>query len=74
MHIEQRFGVMRPEPPLWRIPYYDIRPDRFSWAADRAPDNGATWQRDYLTIQARRIGPPRSLPALAPARNRPGGG
>ena len=32
------------------------------------------WERDYPTIQAFRIGPPRALPALAPARNRPGGG
>lgn len=73
MHIEQRFGVMSPEPSLWRIRYYDIRPDGFSWTADRSRDEGATWEREYLTIRARRIGPPRSLPALAPARNRPGG-
>lgn len=72
MHIEQRFGVMSPEPSLWRIRYHDIQPDRFSWAADRSVDEGATWQRDWLTIQARRIGPPRTLPALAPARK--GGG
>lgn len=73
MHIEQRFGVTSPEPSLWRIRYYDIRPDGFSWAADRSRDDGATWERDYLTIQARRIGPRRTLPPLAPARNRPGG-
>jgi hypothetical protein len=72
MHIEQRFGVMSPEPSLWRIRYYDIQPDRFSWAADMSRDDGATWERDWLTIQARRIGPARSLPALAPARR--GGG
>lgn len=73
MHLEQRFGVMSPDPWLWRIRYYDIQADRFSWQADCSPDEGATWVRDCLTIQARRIGPPRSLPPLAPART-PGGG
>jgi hypothetical protein len=68
VHIEQRFGVAAGEASLWRIRYYNIGPDRFSWAADRSTDGGATWDRDYLTIEARRIGPPRSLPALAPAR------
>lgn len=74
MHIEQRFGVVYGEPSLWRIRYYDIRPDRFSWAADRSPDGGTTWDRDWLTIEARRIGPSRSLPALAPARTPTRGG
>lgn len=68
MHIEQRFGVAWGNPLLWRIRYHDIRPDRFSWAADVSTDGGRTWDRDFLTIEARRIGPPRSLPALAPAR------
>jgi len=36
MHIEQRFGVGTPTPSLWRIRYYDIRPDRFSWTGDRS--------------------------------------
>ena len=31
MHIEQKFGVMSAKPSIWRIRYYDIRPDRFSW-------------------------------------------
>lgn len=74
MHIEQTFGVVWGEPSLWRIRYYDIQPDRFSWAADRSTDGGTTWDRDWLTIQARRIGPPRSLPALAPARTPTRGG
>jgi len=29
MHIEQKFGVMSPNPSIWRIRYYDIRPDAF---------------------------------------------
>src|SRR6266496_2648046 len=68
MHIEQKFGVMSPQPSLWRIRYYDIRPDRFSWSADRSTDDGRTWTTSFQTIEARRIGPPRSLGPLAPAR------
>lgn len=68
MHIEQKFGTMSPKPSLWRIRYYDIRPDRFSWAADRSTDGGKTWEKNHLQIEARRIGPPRSLGPLAPFR------
>ena len=68
MHIEQKFGVMSPTPSLWRIRYYDIRPDRFSWTGDRSTDGGKTWTAQWLQIEARRIGPPRSLGPLAPAK------
>jgi hypothetical protein len=68
MHIEQSFGVMSPTPSLWRIRYYDIRPDRFSWTGDRSTDDGKTWTTQWLQIEARRIGPPRSLGPLAPAK------
>lgn len=64
MHIEQKFGVMSPTPSVWRIRYYDIRPDRFSWVADRSTDGGTTWEKDHLRIEARRIGPARRLDAL----------
>lgn len=66
MHIEQKFGVMSDSPSVWRIRYYDIRPDRFSWAAARSTDGGKSWVSDHMTIEARRIGPPRSLNALTP--------
>ncbi|MFN2399704.1 MAG: hypothetical protein ABR543_13860 [Gemmatimonadaceae bacterium] len=68
MRIEQKFGVMSANPSVWQIRYYDIRPDRFSWSADRSTDGGKTWTKNVLTIEARRIGPARSLGALAPAR------
>jgi hypothetical protein len=68
MHIEQRFGVASGQPALWRIRYHDIRADRFSWTADRSTDDGRTWTRDYLTIEARRIGPPRTMGPLAAPR------
>jgi hypothetical protein len=72
MHILQTFGVMTDEPSLWRIRYYNIKPDSFSWTADRSLDDGKTWVKEWLTIEARRIGPARKLPPLAPARNAPG--
>lgn len=72
IHIEQKFGVMSDQPSTWRIRYYDIGPDRFSWAADRSMDGGKTWAKNHQTIQARRIGPPRSLGPLAPAKKTAG--
>ncbi|MCU1246476.1 MAG: hypothetical protein JWN02_2386 [Acidobacteria bacterium] len=74
MHIEQKFGVMSAKPSILRIRYYDIRPDAFSWSADRSTDGGKTWVKNSQQIEARRIGPPRHLGALAPARNAPAGG
>jgi hypothetical protein len=68
MHIEQRFGVMSPEPSLWRIRYHAIQADRFSWTADRSIDDGRTWTREYLKIEARRIGPPRTMGPIATPR------
>jgi hypothetical protein len=70
MKIEQTFGVASGEPSVLRIRYYDIQKDRFSWTADRSTDGGKTWVKDFQQIEARRIGPYRSLPALAPARNK----
>jgi hypothetical protein len=68
MLIEQKFGVMTPNPSLWRIRYHDIAPNRFSWSADRSTDGGKTWEKNFQQLEARRIGPPRSLGPLAPAR------
>jgi hypothetical protein len=68
VRIEQRFGVGGPTPSLWRIRYHDIQPDRFSWTADRSTDEGRTWSTQHLVIEARRIGPRRTMGPLAPAR------
>ena len=68
MHLEQTFGAGTPTPSVWRIRYYDIRPDRFSWTADRSTDGGRSWTTGHLRIEARRIGPARTLASLAPAR------
>jgi hypothetical protein len=48
-----------------RIRYYNIQPNSFSWAGDQSADNGKTWVKDQLRIEAKRIGPPRTLPQLA---------
>ena len=68
VHIEQKFGVASGKTSILRIRYYNIQPDRFSWAADRSTDGGKSWSKEHQKIEARRIGPPRSLGALAPAR------
>jgi hypothetical protein len=68
MHIEQKWGLTSGHPSTVRIRYYNIQPDRFSWAADRSTDGGKTWVKDYQRIEARRIGPARLLGALAPVR------
>ncbi|HET8644414.1 MAG TPA: hypothetical protein VFO85_02920, partial [Vicinamibacteria bacterium] len=64
MRIEQTFGVAAGTSSKWRIRYHNIRKDGFSWTADRSTDGGKTWVTGHQTIEARRIGPPRSLPAL----------
>jgi len=68
MHIEQRFGVAGGTPNTLRIRYYNIKADSFSWTADQSTDGGKTWVKDFIQIEAKRIGPPRTLPALAGAK------
>ena len=70
MHIEQRFGVANGNPATMRIRYYNIRPEGFSWVADRSTDGGKTWEKESQKIEARRIGPPRDLGRLTPAKRR----
>jgi hypothetical protein len=70
MHIEQTFSVASGKPSIRRIRYYNIQQDRFSWTSDRSTDGGKTWVKDELQIEARRIGPPRSLGPLASPGNK----
>ena len=65
VHIEQRFGVAGGNPNTLRIRYYNIKPDSFSWAAEQSTDGGKTWVKDFILIEAKRIGPSRTLPQLA---------
>jgi hypothetical protein len=71
MHIEQKFGAAGDKPAVMRIRYYNIEKDRFSWTGDRSSDGGKTWVKNHLQIEARRIGPARSLGPLA-GTNKPG--
>jgi hypothetical protein len=68
MRIEQKFGFGTANPSIWRIRYYNIRPDGFSWSADRSLDGGKTWTKDFQTIEARRVGPARSMEPITSAR------
>jgi hypothetical protein len=68
MRIEQKFGVSAGNPTTMRIRYYNIQPNSFSWAGDQSTDNGKTWVKDYLRIEARRIAPARTMPPLAKAK------
>jgi hypothetical protein len=65
MRIEQKFGVSGGNPAIMRIRYYNIQSNSFSWAGDQSTDNGKTWVKDHLRIEAKRIGPARTLPQLA---------
>ena len=66
MHIEQKFGVGFEHPSILRIRYHDIQADHFLWNADRSGDDGKTWVKDAIRIEARRIGPAKTMPALTP--------
>lgn len=68
MHIEQKFGVAGGNPITLRIRYYNIQPDRFSWSAESSTDGGKTWVKDYLRIEARRVGPARSMGPLTASK------
>jgi hypothetical protein len=59
--IEQQFGAGTAELSSWRIHYYNIGSDHFSWSADRSTDGGKTWTKDFQTIEAHRIGPSRPI-------------
>ena len=72
MRIEQTFGVAAGTPSTWRIRYYNIAPDTFSWVADRSTDGGKTWVTNFQQLEARRIGPARSLPAFTTVKGKAG--
>jgi hypothetical protein len=64
MVIEQKAQAATPKPILLRVRYYNIGSNSFSWKADRSDDNGKTWQKDFQTLEAKRIGPPRTIQSL----------
>jgi hypothetical protein len=42
-------------PMLVRFRYFAIEPTKFLWRADATFDRGATWIRDYWTMEVQRI-------------------
>jgi len=61
MHVGQRGQGPDGRTTILKIRYYNIQPNRFSWAADHSSDGGATWVRDYWRIEAtRRVTTPSS--------------
>jgi hypothetical protein len=68
MHITQQFGTGTPHAATLRIRYYNIGPDHFSWTADRTTDGGKTWTKDFQQIEAKRIGPPRTMATITPEK------
>ncbi|MGZ7032736.1 MAG: hypothetical protein ACXVIJ_12285, partial [Thermoanaerobaculia bacterium] len=58
--IEQKFGA-GDKASVLRIRSSDIGPDHFSWASDRSTDGGKTWVTRFQTLEAHRIGPPRTI-------------
>jgi len=65
VHVEQTFGAATPQPSRWRIRYYDIHSDHFSWVADRTNDGGKTWVTEFQKLDVKRIGPERSFALTA---------
>jgi len=70
VHIEQTFGVMSQTPATWRIRYFNIKADSFSWRADVSNDGGKTWTKDFQTIEAKRAAAPRTVEIFPPAPKR----
>jgi len=64
VYIEQTFGAGGEHPSLLRIRYHDIAADHFSWTADCSGDGGKSWTLHCQSLEAHRIGPPRSIEPL----------
>ena len=57
VRIEQRFGVSGLYPSFWKIRYSNLRPDAFTWRAERSPDGGASWILQVEFLARRETGP-----------------
>jgi hypothetical protein len=59
MHVEQRGRTPDGRTTILKIRYFGIQPNHFSWSADQSGDDGVTWVREYLRIEAtRRVATP----------------
>lgn len=61
---DQNIGSEDAHPSVWHIRYHDISTSRFLWDADQSSDGGKSWDRDFMTIEARRVGPARMFGSL----------
>lgn len=67
IHLEQKIDQTKPGA-IRRVRYYDISQDHFLWNADATPDAGKTWIPNIVQIEAKRIGPPRTITLTSPNR------
>jgi hypothetical protein len=63
----QNIGSEDAHPSVWHVRYHDIGPSHFTWDADQSADGGKTWDRDFMTIRASRVGPPHAFTSLVPS-------
>ena len=68
VHVTQQFGTGTSHAATLRIRYYNIGADHFSWTADRSTDGGKSWTKDFQQIEAKRIGPARTMATITPAK------
>jgi hypothetical protein len=64
---DQNVGSEDAHGSIWHIRYHDITTSRFMWDADQSSDGGNTWDRDFMTIEAHRVGPPHLFESLVPS-------
>jgi hypothetical protein len=63
---DQNVGSEGAHQSVWHIRYHDITASHFVWDADQSSDAGKTWDRDFMTIEADRVGAPHAFRTLVP--------
>ena len=64
---DQNVGSEDVHPSVWHIRYHDITESHFLWDADQSSDGGKTWDRDFMTIEAHRVGTSHVFGSLVPS-------
>lgn len=67
MIADQNVGSEDAHPSAWHVRYHDISANHFVWDADQSSDSGKTWDRDFMTIEANRVGSPHAFESIVPA-------
>lgn len=63
---DQNVGSEDAHPSIWHVRYHDISASHFVWDADQSSDGGKTWDRDFMTIEAQRVGSAHVFGSLVP--------